>query len=158
MKYSRTLALSLAALAAAVPFAVGAQSSGLEDAIRIEIMKDPRTRTIPVDQLEAMVESLTAAAEAQGVTESDITWRPAKTGQDAATALPDNCGFFCAVNAIFGFGGDDYTIPIGLGITSALLILFISMMLHRHHVHGVVPHIDAIHNLPPTAPTKKKAK
>jgi hypothetical protein len=126
----------------AVPFFAGAQSTGLSDAIRAEILKDPRAADIPQAQIDAMVSSLAQTAAAQGITESDITWRPATsdTSRDGSA-----CGFFCQVNRIFGFEGDDYTIPFGLGITSALLILFMSMMWHRHHVHGIEPTVDSIH-------------
>ncbi len=126
----------------ALPLFVSAQSVGLSEAIRAEIMKDPRSASIPSAQVDAMVASLAQAAQAQGVTESDITWRPVEAGEDA---VPAECGFLCSVNAIFGFSGDDYTIPIGLGITSAILILFISLMLHRHHKHGIHPTVESIH-------------
>lgn len=124
-----------------VPFMLNAQSAGLSAAIRTEIMKDPRSSDIAPAQIDAMVASLAYAAAEQGVTESDITWRPAEAG----TGQSGPCGFFCQMNTIFGFGGNDHTIPLGLGITSALLILFISMMLHRHHTHGIVPTVESIH-------------
>jgi hypothetical protein len=146
---SLTIASLCTAAIIAVPALVGAQASGLESAIRAEILKDPRSADIPEAQMDAMVIALAQTASAQGVSEADISWRPATRGGDANSGP---CGFFCTVNRIFGFGGDDYTIPIGLGVTSALLILFISMMLHRHHVHGVEPTVEAIH-LPP----KRKA-
>lgn len=129
----------------ALPLIAGAQSLGLQNAIRAEIMKDPRSADIPPTQIDAMVSALAQTAAAQGVSESDITWKPAT--RDGVGPVSE-CGFLCTINRIFGFGGDDFTIPIGLGVTSALLILFISMMLHRHHVHGVEPSVEAIH-LPP---------
>jgi hypothetical protein len=145
MKRALKLATICAAAVIAVPFMAGAQSLGLQNAIRAEIMKDPRSSEIPPAQIDAMVSALAQTAAAQGVSETDITWRPATR---AGAGEPAACGFLCTINQIFGFGGDDFTIPIGLGVTSALLILFISMMLHRHHVHGVEPTVDAIH-LPP---------
>lgn len=145
MTRSLTIATICATAVLSVPLLAAAQANGLENAIRAEIMKDPRSQDIPPVQMDAMVTALAQTAAAQGVSESDITWKPATRGTAAA---PAECGFLCTVNRIFGFGGDDYTIPIGLAVTSALLILFISMMLHRHHVHGVEPNIDAIH-LPP---------
>lgn len=131
-----------------MPLMMSAQSTGLSNAIRAEILKDPRSADIPQAQIDAMVSALAQTASAQGVSESDITWKPV-TRQGGLE--PEACGFFCTINRIFGFGGDDFTIPIGLGITSALLILFISMMLHRHHVHGVEPTVEAIH-----LPVKKR--
>ncbi len=131
-----------AAVILSLPTLALAQSTGLAEAIRAEILKDPRASTIPSAQVDAMVASLAQAAAQQGVTESDITWRPATVGDEGQAS----CGFFCAVNTIFGFGGDDYTIPVGLAITSALLILFISMMFHRHHKHGIhPPTVESIH-------------
>jgi hypothetical protein len=133
----------LTAAVLALPLMVAAQSSGLSQAIRAEILKDPRSASIPSAQVDAMVASLAQAAAQQGVTESDITWRPVEAGQDGTQGA---CGFFCSINEIFGFGGNDYTIPVGLGITSALLILFISMMFHRHHKHGIhPPTVESIH-------------
>ncbi len=130
-------------LALALPFAAGAQSTGLSQAIRAEILKDPRSSSIPAAQVDAMVASLAQAASQQGVTAADITWRPAEAKSNGSKPL--DCDFLCSINAIFGFGGNDFTIPIGLGVTSALLILFISMMLHRHHKHGIHPTIESIH-------------
>lgn len=150
MMRSLTIASVCAAALLAVPVCAAAQTTGLESAIRAEILKDPRAADIPQAQIDAMVSALAQTAAAQGVSEADITWKPA-TREGAAIGGP--CGFLCTVNSIFGFGGNDYTIPIGLGVTSALLILFISMMLHRHHVHGVEPTVEAIH-LPPK---RKKA-
>lgn len=133
----------LTAVLLSIPLLVSAQSQSLSEAIRAEILKDPRAASIPSAQVDVMVASLAQAAAEQGVTESDITWRPVETSESTPVAP---CGFFCSINAIFGFGGDDYTIPLGLGITSALLILFISMMLHRHHKHDIVPPtIESIH-------------
>jgi hypothetical protein len=139
---TKKVTIAVAAILA-LPFMVSAQSAGLSEAIRAEILKDPRSASIPSAQVDAMVASLAQAASQQGVTESDITWRPVE-GSRETSAAP--CGFLCSVNAIFGFGGDDYTIPIGLAMTSALLILFISAMLHRHHKHGIVPPtVESIH-------------
>ncbi len=132
-----------AAAILSLPLLVGAQSAGLSEAIRAEIMKDPRSASIPSAQVDAMVASLAQAASQQGVTASDITWQPAEATTGSSSG---ECGFLCSINAIFGFGGNDYTIPVGLGVTSALLILFISAMLHRHHKHGIVPPtIESIH-------------
>lgn len=154
MKTSITFAAVCATALLALPLVAGAQSDGLSQAIRAEILKDPRSSSIPVAQIDAMVASLAQAAQQQGVNEADITWRPVEVGSISSSGT---CGFFCSVNAIFGFGGDDYTIPVGLGITSALLILFISAMFHRHHVHGVEPTIESIHRLPAAA-GKKSSK
>ncbi|MBP9757857.1 MAG: hypothetical protein KBD06_04615 [Candidatus Pacebacteria bacterium] len=151
MTRSLKLVTICAAAVLAAPFMLSAQSAGLSNAIRAEIMKDPRSSDIPPAQIEAMVVALAQTASAQGVSESDITWKPVRA--ESATGSVE-CGFFCTINRIFGFGGDDYTIPIGLGVTSALLILFISMMLHRHHVHGVEPTVEAIH----MPAQKKRAK
>ncbi len=144
-------------LAVTVPSATFAQNASstteLEMVIKTEMLKDSRAKLLPAEQLDAMVKSLAEAAMQQGVTASDITWTPVATGPDSVVKQqPEECNFLCAVNRIFGFGGNDYVIPLTLGVTSAIIIIFISMMLHRHHVHGVEPHIEAIHNLPPTLP------
>ncbi len=116
-------------------------SSDLAQSIRAEIMKDPRSGTIPTPELDAMISGLVHAAEEQGVQGGDV----ATLARADVGAAPVLCDFFCSVNAIFGFGGNDHTIPWGLGITSAILILFISLMLHRHHKHGIEPTIHSIH-------------
>ena len=142
----RTSALTLVSLALALPFAVQAQDD-LTATIRAEILKDPRAAQIPQAQMDTMVAALAEAASKQGVTSSDITWRPAEV--DPSLPYDETpCEFFCYVNSIFGFGGGDYVIPLGLGVSSAILILIISMMLHRHHKHGVHPTIEAIHEHP----------
>ena len=150
MKHSFKFVTICTAAVISIPFMLSAQTTGLQNAIRAEIMKDPRSADIPKAQIDAMVSALAQTASAQGVSEADITWKPVKASSAPGGA---ECGFLCTVNRIFGFGGDDFTIPIGLGVTSALLILFISMMLHRHHVHGVEPSVDAIH-----MPPRKKVK
>lgn len=132
-----------AAVMIAVPMIALAEQSALSQAIRAEIMKDPRSANISKVQMDSMVASLAQTAQAQGVSEADITWRPATA--DGSVQEQGTCDFLCQINNIFGFGGDDYTIPLGLGITSALLILFISLMLHRHHKHGIEPTIESIH-------------
>lgn len=143
----RILLTASIAFSMIAPFTIQAQESDLVTTIRAEIMKDPRSTDIPPAQMDSMVAALAEAAAAQGVTATDITWRPAEVDTSAQPTTAD-CGFFCRVNGIFGFEGDDYTIPLGLGVSSAILILIISMMFHRHHAHGVMPTIDAVHEHP----------
>lgn len=138
-----TVQIAAVAVILTLPFLAGAQSAGLSEAIRAEILKDPRSASIPQAQVDLMVASLAQAAAQQGVSETDITWKPVAEGIESVT--PRTCSFFCQIDEIFGFGGSDYTIPLGLGITSALLILFISLMLHRHHKHGIHPTVESIH-------------
>jgi hypothetical protein len=138
----RTFKIAAVAAILALPLMAGAQTVSLSDAIRTEIMKDPRSSSIPSAQIDLMVASLAQAASQQGVNASDIAWRPAEAKAEGSAS----CDFLCQINAIFGFGGNDYTIPLGLGLTSAFLILFISLMLHRHHKHGLVPPtVESIH-------------
>lgn len=139
------IAVVLASIVA-VPFVAFAQDASLSATIRAEIMKDPRSADIAPEQIDALVAALTQAAQEEGVTERDILWRPA----EARVSQEPSCGFLCRVNEVFGFGGRDYTVPVGLGIASAILILFLTTMYHRHHEHGVEPSIEAIHDLPPT--------
>lgn len=128
------------------PFMTSAneQNASLEEVIRAEIQKDERAAGIPDAQLEAMVAALAEAARTQGVTASDILWRPAAATEET----PVECGWLCKINSVFGFSGTDYSIPISLTLLSGILILFMAAMFHRHHTHGVEPTIEAIHSYP----------
>jgi len=136
------LVIALALLAVFLPYAVSAQTeSELNIAIRAALMSDPRTAELSESQIDSMVVILAGEAERQGLTAQDITWRPAVVpmAQTVDGAAPIGCGampqFFCNLNHAFGFDGSDLAIPIGLGITSGLLILILGVMIERHYAH-----------------------
>ena len=121
------------------PLALSAQTDAeLEGTIRAAILSDPRTAAMSEAEVNAMVTALSQEAAAQGVTSQDIMWRPQEVPEEVIAA---RCGsmptFFCALSEAFGFDGSDVTIPIGLGVTSALLLFLIGSLLH--HQYGPHP-------------------
>ena len=146
MYRTRTLISALAVMfltvAVFLPYAAGAQTeSELNVAIRAALTSDPRTAELSGSQIDAMVVILAGEATRQGMTAQDITWRPAvaPVAQTVDGAEPIGCGampqFFCNLNHAVGFDGSDLAIPIGLGITSGLLILILGIMIERHYAH-----------------------
>lgn len=118
------------------PLAITAQSAdaGLQTAIRQALLTDPRTAALSAAQIDAMVLILAGEAQKRGLSARDIEWHPQTYGASAeGDASAQSCGsipgFLCALNTAFGFEGSDPTIAMGLGITSALLILIIGLML-----------------------------
>src|SRR3989338_6309367 len=109
----------------------------LHATIRAAILSDPRTAEMSEAEIEAMVAALSDEATAQGVTAYDIVWRP-QTEEEGAASCNSMPQFFCTLNEAFGFDGSDIAIPIGLGITAAVLLFVIgSILLHRHGHHPV---------------------
>lgn len=130
-------------LLAAMPAFVLAQAGDVElrATVREAILSDPRTAGMSEAEIEEMVVALTAEAGAQGVTSADISWRPQENvaeAEPATTACGNMPSFLCALNRAFGFDGSDMTIPIGLVISSALLLFLIGSMLLHHHGHHPV--------------------
>jgi len=131
----------------AVPLFVHGQETDLRTSIRAALLSDPRTEKLSAAEMDAMVEILSAEAEKQGITSSDIQWRPqaestfTNTAADESVSCGNIPGFLCALNTAFGFNGSDPTIAIGLGITSAILIVIIGLMLEmkRRAARAVVP-------------------
>lgn len=123
-------------IALALPLLALAQSSAeLSATIRAELLKDPRTAGMSEAQVDAMVSALAEEAQAQGITPYDITWRPSETAEGSAGPATE-CGYMpqllCNMNKVFGFAGGNPTIPIILGICSALLIFILAEMIEHH--------------------------
>lgn len=120
----------------AFPIVVLAQTDAeLEATIRSAILSDPRTADMTEAEIDAIVAALAEEAGAQGVTSYDILWQPQEetlaTVEPVATCnLPE---FFCTLNAALGLDGSDIAIPIGLGVTAALLLFVIGSILHHRH-------------------------
>lgn len=136
-----TLAI-LFVLIFATPLFIHAQSSDLQTTIRAALLSDPRTSGLSATQIDAMVEVLAEEAKKRGISSEDIQWRPVseQTFSDTSGKEVQSCGnipsFLCALNTAFGFNGSDPTIAIGLGVTSALLLLIIGLMLERSRRAG----------------------
>lgn len=137
---STLLLLVSACVLASLPFIVAAQSDSLEAAIREQVMSDPRASQMSSAQIDALVASLTKSARQQGVTAQDIAWKPAPESElggdeivesqpSAVCSLPQ---FMCSINTALGLDGSDLKIPIGLGITSMALIVFLGLYIEMH--------------------------
>ncbi len=144
--------VAVAVLFVILPFVVSAQGAGGEESdlratIRAALLTDPRSASLSSAEVEEMVSALTGEAERQGVTSSDIAWRPQspeESGSGAwdSSACGNPSGFLCALSTAFGFTGPDATIAVALGVLAAILLFVIGMMLYRrgHHAyHGQFP-------------------
>lgn len=136
------ISISLVVLAVVVlanPHLAGAQSDAAETdlhaSIRAALMEDPQTAQMSEAQLDSMVAALASQAAKQGVTSEDIRWAPGQVSESAANECGSMPRVFCMLNNAFGFDGSDMKIPIGLGITSGLLIILLGIALERHHAH-----------------------
>ena len=133
-----------------VPVVLHAQASDdLRATIRAQLLSDPRTAGLSEEKLDSMVNLLAEEAQKQGVTASDITWRPVSPESYATPAAVGPCGRMpaplCALNRAFGFDGSDSKIPVGLGIASAILLLLIGLTFEMKYHPKPVP-------LPPMQP------
>jgi len=112
----------------------------LQATIRAAILSDPRTAAMSEAEIDAMVAALAQEAAAQSVTSQDIMWRPQEEGGFTSEIGLGSCNMLCKLTNAFGFDGSDVTIPIGLGVSSALLLFLIGSLLHhqygRHPVAG----------------------
>ena len=101
----------------------------MHDAIKSQVLHDSRTNNLTPPQLETMVNLLTQQALKQGLTASQVVWRP---GFVPATSTPPQniCdrGVMCA----FDDAGISTTIVLGIGgITLALIVILLVYMLRR---------------------------
>ena len=127
----------LVAILVVVPILAYAQAD-LGSTIRTQIMSDPRSASLTQAQVDEMVTILTQAAQAQGVSASDITWRPKDPATFAVTTMQqayDVCqgtpAPFCAIDLAFGFLGPDDFIAYMLGLASMGLIWILAETMHR---------------------------
>lgn len=130
----------------AAPFFVHAQNADLQTTIRAALLSDPRTSGLSAGEIDAIVAVLVGEAQKRGVTSEDIRWRPQSESSFSDTGeRAQSCGniprFLCALNHAFGFDGSDPTIAIGLGITSAIMILLIALKqeMARRALAGATP-------------------
>jgi hypothetical protein len=137
----RTLiALSLAAALALPVFAhaQAAPDSQLRSTIYAQIMADPRTKTMTQAQIYSMVNALTLQAEQQGLTASQINYRPQVPGSNAGaygSTLTPCTDVSCSVSRAFGLDGSLPLIPIALFVLAALFILIFGIMREMGHPH-----------------------
>ena len=134
--------IALLALILSAPVLAHAQTNDLQTTIRAALLTDPRTASLSAPQIDAMVQVLVQEAEKRGVSAHDINWRPQNQNTFVAyAAAVETCGsipsILCAFNSAFGLDGSDPTIPIGLGITSAIMILIIALMQEMKRRQGL---------------------
>jgi len=110
----------------------------LRSTIQAEVSADPRSQTMTQAQISALVDSLTSQAEAQGVTASALTYRPASvTPQNSSSsATPECTSFSCAFINAFGLDGSLPIIPIAFFAAAVLFILIFSVMREMGHPHA----------------------
>jgi hypothetical protein len=144
-------AIVMAALLLLLPFASYAQSSVssnltvLQATIRAAILKDPRSASMSQAQIDAMVSALASQAQSQGVTAQDIAYNPGTPVPTITASYPpegctDISSSLCTLGQALGFDTPDKEVPIGLWITSGLLIGIIWLMRrnpHLSHLTGV---------------------
>jgi hypothetical protein len=111
----------------------------LRATILAQIMADPRSKTMTQAQIYSTVNALTEQAEAQGLTASQITYRPTAPGAPTAASTFGfgNCtDVSCALGNAFGLNGSVPIIPIALFVLAALFILIFSIMRKMGHPHA----------------------
>ena len=110
----------------------------LHSVISAEIQADPRSQTMSQAQISALVDSLTAQAEAQGITAAQLTYRPSVFNPQTAapTTFIECSSFSCALGNAFGLDGSIPIIPIVLFVAAALFILIFSIMREMGHPHA----------------------
>ena len=129
--------VALFLIGAALPFIAYAQegTSDLRATIRAALLSDPRSASLSEAEMEAMVSALADEAERQGVTSSDIVWRP-QSAESSGPWDPSACGnpsgFLCAISTAFGFAGPDSIIAAGLGILAAVLLFVVGSLIEIH--------------------------
>jgi hypothetical protein len=123
-------------------------SAALQATIRAEILKDPRSSSLTSAQIDALVAALSSQAQKQGVTAQAIAYRPGAfvppTNSNSAFGYePGTCtdisSPLCALGQALGFDNPDKEVPIGLWITSVLLIAVIWLMRRNPHLNASAP-------------------
>ena len=109
----------------------------LKTTIRAALLADPRSASLSEAEMEAMVSALAEKAQMQGVTSSDIAWRPQSSessdrGWWNMSACGNPSGFLCALSTAFGFAGPDPIIAIALGVLAAILLFVVGSLIEIH--------------------------
>lgn len=140
-----TIVAIVAAACLLLPLLIHAQTTSASDlstTVRAALLKDPRAAALPPSELDAMVNALTAKAQAQGMTAQDIAYRPGTIVPSVPVSsgtCTDISSPLCALGQALGFDSPDKRVPIGLWITSVLLIVVIWHMRKNPHLTGIHP-------------------
>jgi hypothetical protein len=152
---SRTSArLSLAALATlvlammliAAPWYARAQSDtslrgDMNATVKSAILSDPRSQSLSSEEINVIALALTQQAQAQGMTQHDLLWRPALAHTvaplDEAAYTGNDCGkvptVLCGVNRSLGLPGSDMTIVVMLSVLLVLILAATAGYLELQH-------------------------
>jgi hypothetical protein len=127
--------LTLALLLVAAPHYLHAQSGtnlqgDMGMAIKSAILSDPRSQSLSSEEINAIAYALTQQAQAQGMTQHDLLWRPALAHTvaplDEAAYTGNDCGkvptVLCGVNRSLGLPGSDMTIVVMLSVLLVLIL------------------------------------
>lgn len=138
-------AIALTALLFIAPLYLNAQSDislrgDMSATIKNALLTDPRAQSLSPEELDAISFTLTRQAQAQGMTQHDLLWRPALAHTITAneiTGAGNTCGnvplFICGVNQSIGLSGSDMTIVILLGVLVVLILATTAGYLELRH-------------------------
>ena len=122
-----------------LPLAIHAQTAAqnqLRATIAAEIASDPRAQTMTQSQIYALVNLLTLGAQKQGITTSQLTYRPqTQTLAESSPAFVPCTDISCSLGRAFGLDGSIPIIPIALFVAAALFILIYGIMREMGHPH-----------------------
>ena len=142
----KVLPVALAALLHALPLAASAQTTAtssqdlaLRTSIQSALLSDPRTDSLPPDQLEVLVSALVADAKSHHIKPADISYTPRVATDFGVATLAksdsDTCPLFsCIFAQPYGLDGND---PLSAGLlfaTSGALALIIRRMMRPQHL------------------------
>lgn len=137
MKFAQVITTGATLALLILPVALHAQTSSLDQlraTIKAEITADPRSQNMTPAQINALVDSLTTQAAKQGLTTSQLTYRPQVPGESAST-LSYCSSFSCSLGQAFGLDGSIPFIPIALIVLAVLFIAIYSLMREFGHPH-----------------------
>ena len=119
-------------------FVVHAQTTStnqLRATITAEIMADPRSKDLSQAQIYSLVNALSAQAQKQNLTTSQLTYRPGIT-PGSALAFGACNDISCSLSDAFGLDGSLPIIPIALFVMAVLFILIYGIMREMGHPHA----------------------
>lgn len=140
------VAFALALMMIATPLYLNAQSDlslrgDLNSTVKSAILSDPRSQSLSSEEVNAIAYALTQQAEAQGMTQHDLLWRPALAHTvaplDEVAYTGNECGkvptVLCGVNRSLGLPGSDMTIVVMLSVLLVLILAATAGYLELQH-------------------------
>ncbi|QQG38149.1 MAG: hypothetical protein HYS26_01170 [Candidatus Kaiserbacteria bacterium] len=126
--------LALITLSALPLFAHAQSDEELRSTIRAAIVADPRSASMSEAEIDVMVEALATQAKATGVTARDVesAARASQNTQRRSPYASECTSFICKVNEAFGITGNASVIAVAMGVTAAVLLFVIGMLIEHH--------------------------